>query len=153
MKSKVWLSATSSTKQWTSSSGALLRSHSNNLIHRHCHPLYKQPSLRSFSVTPFSKTAAASTALITEEHHLKPLPLFDFFGSAPLTKTPQYEFAHGASGFAKRYTTPLQKSQDHYYSVQNGEDAYFRRSDAIGVADGVGGWTGVSSKIDYIINI
>jgi hypothetical protein len=70
------------------------------------------------------------------------LPVFDFFHS---TKEPSFIFAHGATGFAKkpmRYTTPSMNND--YYSVQIGEDAYFRRSDALGVADGVGGWADVS---------
>ncbi|KAI8882367.1 protein serine/threonine phosphatase 2C [Backusella circina FSU 941] len=71
------------------------------------------------------------------------LPVFDYFHT---TKEPSFVFAHGATGFAKkpvRYTTP--SMNNGYYSVQIGEDAYFSRSDALGVADGVGGWAGVSA--------
>ncbi|KAG1473604.1 hypothetical protein G6F56_000864 [Rhizopus delemar] len=59
-----------------------------------------------------------------------------------------YTLAHGASGFAKNqsYVTPDIKKRENYHSVQIGEDAYFRRSDAIGVADGVGGWSNVKSS-------
>ncbi|KAI7905854.1 phosphatase 2C-like domain-containing protein [Cokeromyces recurvatus] len=77
------------------------------------------------------------------------LPLLDFFSKSYSKPAPSYILAHGASGFAKsqRYTTPvsLKKSDSPYYSIQVGEDAYFRRSDAIGVADGIGGWAGVSA--------
>jgi protein phosphatase PTC7 len=31
---------------------------------------------------------------------------------------------------------------EHCLSVSVGEDAYFLRSDSLGVADGVGGWSG-----------
>ncbi|KAK3838405.1 MAG: phosphatase 2C-like domain-containing protein, partial [Linnemannia elongata] len=36
-------------------------------------------------------------------------------------------------------------------SVQVGEDSYFRRHDALGVADGVGGWSGTTGK-SYLSN-
>ncbi|KAG1378488.1 hypothetical protein G6F61_005799 [Rhizopus arrhizus] len=70
------------------------------------------------------------------------LPVVDYFSRPP--STPSYTLSHGASGFAKnrRYTTPdVKRKRNHYCSVQIGEDAYFRRSDALGVADGVGGWS------------
>ncbi|CAO3656787.1 unnamed protein product [Mucor hiemalis] len=128
-------------------------------------PLYKQPSsaYRSFS-TSSSRLSSSSTSLSAaspafrlpeQEHHIlhhhKSLPLLDFFSKAYAKPIPSYIFAHGASGFAKnrhRYTTPDNKAIDkneNYYSTQIGEDAYFRRSDALGVADGVGGWAGVSA--------
>ncbi|SAM01007.1 hypothetical protein [Absidia glauca] len=64
-------------------------------------------------------------------------------------KKPDYVFAHGASGFAKRrrhnkrrpYHTPKQ----HFYSEQMGEDAFFRRCDSFGISDGVGGWSGLQA--------
>ncbi|KAI7865810.1 phosphatase 2C-like domain-containing protein [Spinellus fusiger] len=66
---------------------------------------------------------------------------------------PSYTFAYGAEGYAKKRhlaptpTTPGPVSvptekQDDYRSVQVGEDAYFQRLDSLGVADGVGGWSG-----------
>ncbi|KAG0237959.1 hypothetical protein BGW42_008059 [Actinomortierella wolfii] len=58
-----------------------------------------------------------------------------------------YIFSHGASGFAKNPNRPpiLTPEEDQaYFSVQVGEDSYFRRHDALGVADGVGGWSGTS---------
>lgn len=75
------------------------------------------------------------------------LPVIDFFASPKPCAS--YTLAHGASGFAKKYhyTTPDAKKRDTYCSIQIGEDAYFRRSDALGVADGVGGWSSVSSKV------
>ncbi|ORE11744.1 protein serine/threonine phosphatase 2C [Rhizopus microsporus var. microsporus] len=73
------------------------------------------------------------------------LPVIDFFASPKPCAS--YTLAHGASGFAKKYhyTTPDAKKRDTYCSIQIGEDAYFRRSDALGVADGVGGWSSVSN--------
>ncbi|KAF9549353.1 hypothetical protein EC957_004267 [Mortierella hygrophila] len=52
-----------------------------------------------------------------------------------------YVFAHGASGFAKnpnKVSTLTPEEERAYFSVQVGEDSYFRRHDALGVADGVG---------------
>ncbi|KAF9574555.1 hypothetical protein EC968_006168 [Mortierella alpina] len=60
-----------------------------------------------------------------------------------------YVFAHGASGFAKHpgKAPALTPEEDRaYLSVQVGEDSYFRRHDALGVADGVGGWSGTTGK-------
>ncbi|KAG0183067.1 hypothetical protein DFQ28_004649 [Apophysomyces sp. BC1034] len=70
----------------------------------------------------------------------KTLPMFDFFAQPKLK--PSYNFSHGASGFAKRGRQT--QSNECYQSVQVGEDAYFYRADAIGVADGVGGWVGTA---------
>ncbi|KAI8375311.1 phosphatase 2C-like domain-containing protein [Choanephora cucurbitarum] len=102
------------------------------------YPIYTHPSRR-----------LQHTLLPYPDHHRPSpsLPLLDFFSQSK--SNPSYIFAHGASGFAKRqrYTTPdMHKyNNEHYYSIQIGEDAYFRRSDAMGVADGVGGWSGVSA--------
>ncbi|KAG9324496.1 hypothetical protein KVV02_006090 [Mortierella alpina] len=60
-----------------------------------------------------------------------------------------YVFAHGASGFAKhpgKAPTLTPEEDRAYLSVQVGEDSYFRRHDALGVADGVGGWSGTTGK-------
>lgn len=158
MKSKTWSTVfTSSTKQFTRRPAqpctALLP----------YNPLYKQPR-RSFSSSLVFNASPQLELPTRQQHyyhhnHPKSLPLFDFFSKSIAKPLPSYIFTHGASGFAKhrhRYTTPDHtKKNEHYYSIQIGEDAYFRRSDAIGVADGVGGWTGVSGKIkenDYSIN-
>ncbi|KAG0737968.1 hypothetical protein G6F57_007818 [Rhizopus arrhizus] len=73
--------------------------------------------------------------------HSKCLPLFDFFAA---TKPKiSYIMGHGAAGFAKkRHLMP--SIPMHSSHVQVGEDAYFRRSDAIGVADGIGSWANVA---------
>ncbi|KAL7336075.1 hypothetical protein PS15p_201447 [Mucor circinelloides] len=120
----------------------------------HYYPIYNQPSShkqrRFFSSSSVAYNQSNALAFHDEhQQHHKSLPLLNFFSKSYAKPVPSYIFAHGASGFAKRqrYTTPdLNKNQnEHYYSIQIGEDAYFRRSDAIGVADGVGGWQGVSA--------
>ncbi|KAF9277183.1 hypothetical protein BGZ68_009474, partial [Mortierella alpina] len=61
-----------------------------------------------------------------------------------------YVFAHGASGFAKhpgKAPTLTPEEDRAYLSVQVGEDSYFKRHDALGVADGVGGWSGTTGKV------
>ncbi|KAK4511637.1 Protein OS-9 [Mucor velutinosus] len=78
----------------------------------------------------------------TNNNNNKSLPLFDFFAQ---TKPQQsYKLGHGAAGFAKKRsnteTSVITSSSWSSESAQVGEDAYFRRSDAIGVADGIGGW-------------
>lgn len=70
----------------------------------------------------------------------KSLPLYDFFADSNVQPKPSYLFSHGASGFAKRRNYAIKESTNDYYSSQIGEDAYFCRADALGVADGVGGW-------------
>jgi hypothetical protein len=41
--------------------------------------------------------------------------------------------------------------KEELFSKQVGEDAYFVRQDALGVADGVGGWITVQSKGVFIL--
>ncbi|KAF9437987.1 hypothetical protein BGZ76_010274 [Entomortierella beljakovae] len=67
-----------------------------------------------------------------------------FFNQPFQNKRRNFVFAHGASGFAKNpgKAPILTPEEDRAYcSVQVGEDSYFRRHDALGVADGVGGWS------------
>ncbi|KAK4511146.1 uncharacterized protein ATC70_012358 [Mucor velutinosus] len=124
----------------------------------HYYPIYNQPSSRYKQKRFLSSSSISchqSNALAFHDEHPhdpqnhKSLPLLNFFSKSYAKPVPSYIFAHGASGFAKRqrYTTPdsNRNRNEHYYSIQIGEDAYFRRSDAIGVADGVGGWQGVSA--------
>lgn len=158
MKSKTWSTVAGSAKNFTKRTYTPLAPCSALHTHLTYYPIYKQPPHRSFSSSTVS-TASPQLELPERQIHLplnhhKSLPLFDFFSKSIAKPTPSYIFAHGASGFAKsrhRYTTPdnkqfINKNNEHYYSIQIGEDAYFRRSDAIGVADGVGGWTGVSGN-------
>ncbi|KAG2195810.1 hypothetical protein INT47_010020 [Mucor saturninus] len=167
MKSNTWKAVTASANHLshralnTQGNMASLTSIRHLTENYYC-PLYKQPtSGRSFSSNESIRAASPELQLPEQNnhhhhHHMplshhKSLPLFDFFSKSYAKTIPSYIFAHGASGFAKRrtrYTTPdnkLRLKNDHYYSIQIGEDAYFRRSDALGVADGVGGWAGVSA--------
>ncbi|KAJ1557747.1 hypothetical protein HK405_015266, partial [Cladochytrium tenue] len=50
------------------------------------------------------------------------------------------EFLTGASAIPKNPRVKAPEADVSYLSVQVGEDAYFRRHDSMGVADGVGGW-------------
>ncbi|GAA5807642.1 hypothetical protein MFLAVUS_001012 [Mucor flavus] len=92
----------------------------------------------------FSKSISPSAL---NNHHYnrilqpqKSLPVFDFFAQTKSKKS--FELSHGAAGFAKKRYTPVHTHTFHSsVTSQVGEDAYFRRSDAIGVADGIGGWS------------
>lgn len=63
-----------------------------------------------------------------------------------------YSFAYSSAGFPKdspHLVSPTQKtvipgSKEVFHSIGCGEDSYFCRSDALGIADGVGGWTGTT---------
>lgn len=76
--------------------------------------------------------------------YTKTLPLYDFF--AETKPKPSYLLSHGASGFAKRRDQATDAVQQDDFVVQVGEDAYFRRADALGVSDGVGGWSGTPGE-------
>ncbi|KAF9931396.1 hypothetical protein FBU30_010325 [Linnemannia zychae] len=106
-------------------------SSSNSLDQQHHNP-------RTPSVSKTNNTHSSSNQGLT------PASFFD----QPFQNTRHnYVFAHGASGYAKNpnkgpVLTPEEDSA--YFSVQVGEDSYFRRHDALGVADGVGGWSGTT---------
>ncbi|KAI9475796.1 MAG: phosphatase 2C-like domain-containing protein [Benjaminiella poitrasii] len=131
---------------------------------KHCKSTINTATVQNHHPLCHTQSREFSTSVIIPQHNAiayheeqqqhpsvlmtRSLPLLDFFSKAYSKPAPSYIFAHGASGFAKRqrYTTPDSvKNGPHYYSTQIGEDAYFRRSDAIGIADGVGGWAGVSA--------
>ncbi|CAO3613657.1 unnamed protein product [Cunninghamella blakesleeana] len=101
-------------------------------------------SLRSFSYTssPSADVSAANTTSFdySSSVPLKSLPLYDFFATDKVK--PSYHFQSGVAGYSKRRNNASHNtsSQAHYCSQQVGEDAYFRRTDSLGVADGVGGW-------------
>lgn len=88
------------------------------------------------------RTIQRSVSTCTNTNQLKSLPLFDFFASSKPKVS--YTLGHGAAGFAKkRRKSLIQHSASH---VQVGEDAYFKRSDALGVADGIGGWSNTAGR-------
>ncbi|KAI9320762.1 phosphatase 2C-like domain-containing protein [Dichotomocladium elegans] len=70
------------------------------------------------------------------------LNVIDFFDPALAPSPPYYTLQHGSTGYAKRDKAALttNKGDDIYSSIQVGDDSYFKRHDALGVADGVGGW-------------
>ncbi|KAL0076896.1 phosphatase 2C-like domain-containing protein [Phycomyces blakesleeanus] len=99
---------------------------------------------RSFSTTTASPSVVVDQAFDYSlppppPTLLKPLPMIDFF--ATQKPKPSYCFSHGASGHAKRGRQTKTIQDNYYKSRQVGEDALFLRHDAIGVADGVGGWS------------
>ncbi|RUS29098.1 hypothetical protein BC938DRAFT_481062 [Jimgerdemannia flammicorona] len=77
-----------------------------------------------------------------------PSSIFDFFDKAFPAPRKSYVFSHAATGFSKvggkKLVSPkISPEEDSKYcSMQVGEDSYFMRYDALGVADGVGGWSG-----------
>jgi hypothetical protein len=83
------------------------------------------------------------------------LSVIDYFGDHTLKKQkPTYIFTHAATGFPKSgKRTVLPPQNEEYASVQVGEDAYFRRYDSLGVADGVGGWTGTSGTHPMVFRL
>lgn len=102
---------------------------------------------RSFTKS-ISPSALNNHHIYEYNNNNKALPLFDFFAQ---TKPQQsYKLGHGAAGFAKKRfnkeTSVYTSSSWSSVSAQVGEDAYFRRSDAIGVADGIGGWSTTAGK-------
>ncbi|KAG2226211.1 hypothetical protein INT45_003356 [Circinella minor] len=105
----------------------------------------KTPQTRLYYDYAIHRPQQINHPFIPTSYH-KQLPLFDFFASTK--PKPSYLFSAGATGFAKRRGTQQSQKQQYdpfeqsYQSTQVGEDAYFIRSDALGVADGVGGWTG-----------
>jgi hypothetical protein len=106
----------------------------------------------------FSKTISPSAIINNNTKYnnnslqqQKSLPLFDFFAQTKPRKS--FTLGHGAAGFAKKRSnnTPVYTSSSHSsISAQVGEDAYFRRADAIGVADGIGGWSDTAGKLKQV---
>ncbi|KAG2217362.1 hypothetical protein INT45_012232 [Circinella minor] len=98
-------------------------------------------------ITPFhtSTQLKRTAAVISQQEKLTTrsnLNVIDFFDPALASQPPYYTFNHGAAGFAKSDKKPTTTPQEDaiYSSIQIGDDAYFKRHDALGVADGVGGW-------------
>ncbi|KAI5478432.1 protein phosphatase 2c [Pseudohyphozyma bogoriensis] len=86
-------------------------------------------------------------------HSYAPPPLPSFFGAAlSIARRRNLVFRNGAYGIPKVSLSTddgkgKEKERDsneleHALSVSVGEDAYFLRTDSLGVADGVGGWSG-----------
>ncbi|GAA5881886.1 hypothetical protein JCM1840_004542 [Sporobolomyces johnsonii] len=127
------------------------------------------PSL-SLHADPSSSTASTSqTQQASSSFNPAPATLFShpppshipshalpsFFGSAlSIARRSNLIFRNGAYGIPKagepydrvsvkgKEKMPVLDESEHYLSVGVGEDAYFLRADSLGVADGVGGWSG-----------
>lgn len=77
------------------------------------------------------------------ERHDTP-SIFDLFDNSS-TERPRksYVFGYGSSALPKKSNLKTIYGDSQYLSGQAGEDAFFVRSDALGVADGVGGWASI----------
>ncbi|SCZ90390.1 BZ3500_MvSof-1268-A1-R1_Chr1-3g01958 [Microbotryum saponariae] len=118
------------------------------------------PSTSASTSTSSSAPVAASSgaAALFSSDHARSFPhhaLPSFFGtSLSIARRGNLVFRNGAYGIPKAgrekdlATKGKEKADgetgelDHYLSVSIGEDAYFLRTDSLGVADGVGGWSG-----------
>ena len=68
------------------------------------------------------------------------LNVIDFFHPSLSPGQFYYSLSLGVAGFPKKDKTIEPIDDLTYSSIQVGDDAYFKRHDALGVADGVGGW-------------
>ncbi|GJN92244.1 hypothetical protein Rhopal_005274-T1 [Rhodotorula paludigena] len=127
-------------------------------------PSAASSSLASTSTSqsaPPTSSSAPPASLFSHSlpSQLPPHALPSFFGSAlNIARRSNLVFRNGAYGIPKpdRYRSPPpagkgkqkaiispeQTEAEHYLSVGVGEDSYFLRADSLGVADGVGGWSG-----------
>jgi hypothetical protein len=96
----------------------------------------------SFQTFSSSRSAAA----VSQQQHERPrtnLNVIDFFHPSLSSTLFHYTLNLGVSGYPKsgKIPSPTEQQDDLIYSsTQVGDDAYFKRHDALGVADGVGGW-------------
>ncbi|KAJ2450676.1 hypothetical protein EV183_004129 [Coemansia sp. RSA 2336] len=67
-------------------------------------------------------------------------------GGGAAGRSKSFMFAHAATGIPKHTERiPLQgREGEEELATSVGEDAFFHRGDALGIADGVGGWAGVA---------
>ncbi|KAI8393380.1 phosphatase 2C-like domain-containing protein [Radiomyces spectabilis] len=84
----------------------------------------------------------SSAATIQQEKTRSNLNVIDFYHASLSSSPHHYAFKLGVSGYPKKgkVIEPITQDDAIYTSVQVGDDAYFQRRDALGVADGVGGW-------------
>ncbi|KDE09751.1 hypothetical protein MVLG_00151 [Microbotryum lychnidis-dioicae p1A1 Lamole] len=118
-----------------------------------------QSTSASTSTSSSAPVAASSgAAALFSSDHARSFPhhaLPSFFGtSLSIARRSNLVFRNGAYGIPKAgrekdlATKGKEKADgemgelDHYLSISIGEDAYFLRTDSLGVADGVGGWSG-----------
>jgi hypothetical protein len=120
----------------------------NSVQHLSIQRPFKAINVRHHQLTSNKRWYSQITSKLEKEELGISQQLFvlDYLGDKTLEKTkPSYIFTHAATGFPKSGKRIIPDENDgQYASVQVGEDAYFRRSDSLGVADGVGGWTGTT---------
>jgi len=120
------------------------------------HPLSTSSTSSSSQSSNPPGASLLSPSSSNSSSRLPPHALPSFFGSSSLS-TPfrgNLVFRNGAYGIPKNTQKHTRKGKEkllegtseedgeHALSVSVGEDAYFLRSDSLGVADGVGGWSG-----------
>ncbi|KAI9496170.1 phosphatase 2C-like domain-containing protein [Zychaea mexicana] len=110
-------------------------------------PIVKTGAAAATSTALFhtARQCRRSAAVISQQEKLAArsnLNVIDFFDPALASQPPYFTLKHGAAGYAKSDKKPTTSPQEDaiYSSIQIGDDAYFKRHDALGVADGVGGW-------------
>ncbi|KAI8912129.1 phosphatase 2C-like domain-containing protein [Entophlyctis helioformis] len=92
---------------------------------------------------PWSDSAACLPVRLAHAHATL---VVDLRGQSSGQLRKAFQFTSAASGKAKNSSIVTNKTPppgSAYLSMQAGEDAYFSRHDAMGVADGVGGWAEV----------
>ncbi|ORE16403.1 protein serine/threonine phosphatase 2C [Rhizopus microsporus] len=100
------------------------------------HAFHKLPIMR-----PWIQCARRSIATVSQEKtRNNNLNVIDFFHPSLSSILYRYSLRLGVSGYPKRGKTVESQDDGVYTSSQVGDDAYFKRHDALGVADGVGGW-------------
>ncbi|GAA5969158.1 hypothetical protein JCM11641_007491 [Rhodosporidiobolus odoratus] len=140
------------------SPNAYQSSHNSSLPSTINHPSTPLPSTSQSSQPPSSSSTSNPPATLftsAPPAHFPPRALPSFFGSAlSIARRSNLVFRNGAYGIPKpemgrrnkgkekMLMPPEGTPEEHYLSVGVGEDAYFLRSDSLGVADGVGGWSG-----------
>ncbi|KAI8335677.1 phosphatase 2C-like domain-containing protein, partial [Choanephora cucurbitarum] len=96
----------------------------------------------TFSIKYCTYLSKRSIAAISSQQE-KPrnnLNVIDFFHPSLSPGQFYYSLNLGVAGFPKKDKTIEPIDDLTYSSIQVGDDAYFKRHDALGVADGVGGW-------------
>ncbi|CAO3669239.1 unnamed protein product [Rhizopus stolonifer] len=98
------------------------------------HAFHKTTILR-----PWIQCAKRRTATASQERVRNNLNVIDFYHPSLSHNAHRYTLQMGVSGYPKKDKV-VETQEGIYSSVQVGDDAYFKRHDALGVADGVGGW-------------
>ncbi|KAG2192582.1 hypothetical protein INT47_006034 [Mucor saturninus] len=109
------------------------KTHSRKLLR----PLISRCCFQTFS------SSRSAVAAHQQERPRTNLNVIDFFHPSLSSTLFHYTLNLGVSGHPKSGKVPSETQQQDdaiYSSTQVGDDAYFKRQDALGVADGVGGW-------------